>query len=334
MNDTFLRACRREPVPHTPVWFMRQAGRYMPEYRRLRQKHDVLTLTRTPELAAEISLQPVRALGVDAAILFADIMLVPLAMGVNLRIVDSVGPVIDEPVRDAAAVGQLRSFGRPDIEYLRRTIQLLRSELEVPLIGFSGAPFTLASYLIEGKPSREWVHTKRLMYTEPQLWDTLMTKLTEVVIFYLREQIDAGAQAVQLFDSWVGCLSPADFQTYAAPYNSKILEALKDSGVPRIVFGTDTAGLMPEFAAAADVVGVDWRLDLARARQLLPHHALQGNLDPAVLLAGEGAVETAAGRILNSLPDRAGFIFNLGHGVPREADPDALRRLVDYVHSH
>jgi uroporphyrinogen decarboxylase len=334
-NDTFLRACRREPVEHTPVWFMRQAGRYLPEYRKLREKYDVLTLTQTPDLAAEISLQPIRTLGVDAAILFADIMLVPIAMGVPVRIVDSVGPVIDAPIRDAKAVAALRSFGRPEIEYLRQTIKLLRSELKVPLIGFSGAPFTLASYLIEGAPSRDWILTKKLMHTEPALWKALMTKLSDAVIFYLREQIEAGAQAVQLFDSWVGGLAPADFAAFVAPYNARIFHALADAGVPRIIFGTDTAGLMPAFGEIdCEVVGVDWRLDLRRARELFPKKTLQGNLDPAALLAGPVTTIAQADHILRSLPDRTGFIFNLGHGVPRETDPDTLKRLVDYVHTH
>jgi uroporphyrinogen decarboxylase len=334
-NDTFLRAAIGEHTDHTPVWFMRQAGRYMPEYRQMREKHDVLTLARTPELAAEISLQPVRSLGVDAAILFADIMLVPIAMGVDVRIEDQVGPIIDEPVRDARAVQRLREFGRADIEYLRETIRMLRRELKVPLIGFSGAPFTLASYLIEGAPSRTWTHTKRLMYQEPELWEELLAKLTDAIIFYLQEQIDAGAQAVQLFDSWVGCLSPADFRQFVAPHANRVFAALADTGVPRIAFGTDTATLLPDFAAAdIEVLGLDWRVDIAQVREQFPALALQGNLDPVVLLAGQKAVEQHAGRILRSLPNRRGFIFNLGHGVPREADPETLKLLVDYVHTH
>lgn len=334
-NDTFLRACRLEATNYAPVWFMRQAGRYMPEYRALRAKYDVLTLTQTPELAAEISLQPVRALGVDAAILFADIMLVPIAMGVEVRIVDSIGPVIDDPVDSRGAISRLRQFDRPDIEYLRQTIQLLRRELKVPLIGFSGAPFTLASYLIEGAPSRTWIKTKRFMYEEPQLWHQLMDKLSAAIIFYLEEQADAGAQALQLFDSWVGALGPADFREYVLPYNRRIFTALAHTGVPRITFGTDTAGILTDFADVdCEVVGIDWRQDIAKARQLLPDKAVQGNLDPIALAAGWDVTRHKAAQILESLPNRRGFIFNLGHGVWKEAHPDTLQRLVEYVHEH
>ena len=334
-NDTFLRACRLEPTDYTPVWFMRQAGRYMQEYRELRHKHDVLTLTQTPELAAEISLQPVRALGVDAAILFADIMLVPIAMGVEVKIVDAIGPVIDEPVNTKTAVSGLREITRADIEYLRETIRILRGELKVPLIGFSGAPFTLASYLIEGMPSRTWLKTKRFMYEEPKLWHELMGKLTTAIIFYLHEQADAGAQALQLFDSWVGALSPADFREYVLPYNRRIFTALADTGVPRIAFGTDTAGILTDFADVdCEVVGLDWRQDIAKARTLLPDKAVQGNLDPIALAAGWDVTKHKAGQILQSMPNRRGFIFNLGHGVWKDAQPDTLRRLVEYVHEH
>lgn len=334
-NDTFLRACQMEATDYTPIWFMRQAGRYMPEYRELREKYDMLTLTQTPELAAEISLQPVRALGVDAAILFADIMLVPIAMGVAVKIVDAIGPIIDEPVDNKAAISRMRQFGRSDIEYLRQTIKILRGELKIPLIGFSGAPFTLASYLIEGSPSRAWLKTKRFMYKEPGLWHQLMEKLTAAIIFYLQEQADAGIQALQLFDSWVGALSPSDFREYVLPYNRRIFAALASTGIPRIIYGTDTAGIITDFADVdCEVVGIDWRLDLAKTRQLLPDKAIQGNLDPAVLSSGWDITEHKAGQILQSLPNRRGYIFNLGHGVWKEASPDTLRRLVDYVHTH
>jgi uroporphyrinogen decarboxylase len=333
-NDTFLRACRLEPTDYTPVWFMRQAGRYMPEYRKLREKYDMLTLARTPELAAEISLQPVRFMAVDAAILFADIMLVPIAMGVDVKIVDAIGPIIDNPVRTQADVDRLHQFARADIEYLRQTIKILRGELKIPLIGFSGAPFTLASYLIEGKPTREWRHTKHIMYTLPDLWHELMAKLTDAAIFYMHEQVDAGAQALQLFDSWVGALSAADFREYVQPYNHRILAALAGTGVPRIVFGTDTGSFLTDFADPdCEVVGLDWRIDIARARRLLLGKALQGNLDPAVLAADWPTITRKTDQILTSLPDRTGFIFNLGHGVWKEANPETLKRLVDYVHT-
>jgi uroporphyrinogen decarboxylase len=334
-NDNFLRACRSQPTDHTPVWFMRQAGRYMPEYRQLRKQHDMLTLARTPELAAEISLQPVRFMEVDAAILFADIMLVPIAMGVDVKIVDSIGPIIDAPVRTQADVDRLHQFARADIDFLRQTIQILRNELKVPLIGFSGAPFTLASYLIEGKPTRQWMETKRFMYEQPRLWHQLMGKLTEAIIFYLHEQVDAGAQALQLFDSWVGALSAADFREYVQPYNQRILSSLTDTAVPRIIFGTDTGSFLTDFADGdCEVVGVDWRMDLSRARQLLPGKALQGNLDPAVLAAGWDVVQEHTDQVLSQLSDRTGYIFNLGHGVWKEASPETMKRIVDYVHAH
>ena len=313
---------------------MRQAGRYLPEYRALRQKYDVLTLACTPELAAEVSLQPVRRLGVDAAILFADIMLVPIAMGIDVQIVDSIGPVIDHPIRSSPDVERLRQFARADIDFLRQTILLLRAELKVPLIGFSGAPFTLASYLIEGRPTRDWQLTKHFMYTQPALWAKLMDKLTQAIIFYLAEQVEAGAQAVQLFDSWVGCLSSTDYLRFVHPFNQRILSSLAGTGVPRIVFGTDTTAILADFAANCEVAGLDWRIALPQARKLLPQLALQGNLDPAVLGAGWEVIASHTDELLKSLPDRRGFIFNLGHGVWKQADPDQLRRLVDYVHTH
>lgn len=334
-NDTFLRAARREVTDYTPVWFMRQAGRYMPEYRELRKKYDVLTLATTPELAAEVSLQPVRFMSIDAAILFADIMLVPIAMGVSVKIIDSVGPVIDAPIASAADIGRLQEITTTDIDFLVDTIKILVGELKVPLIGFSGAPFTLASYLIEGKPTREWKHTKRFMYDEPQLWHSLMKKLTDAIILYLHEQVTAGCGAIQLFDSWVGCLSAADFRTYVAPYNHEILASLKGTGVPRIVFGTDTAAMLTDFAdPECEVVGLDWRIDLSRARALLPNKALQGNLDPAVLSSPWGIIQDKTQTILDSLPDRTGYIFNLGHGVWRDASPETMKKLVEYVHEH
>ncbi|HUD11420.1 MAG TPA: uroporphyrinogen decarboxylase [Candidatus Saccharimonadia bacterium] len=334
-NDTFIRAALGQTTDHTPVWFMRQAGRYMPEYRKLREKYDVLTLAQTPELAAQVSLQPVKFMPVDAAILFADIMLVPIAMGAGVRIVDAIGPVIDEPIQTQADIDKLHDFGAPDIDYISQTIKILKGELTVPLIGFSGAPFTLASYLIEGKPTREWHLTKKLMYDQPNMWHNLMRKLTTSIIFYLREQIRAGAGAIQLFDSWVGCLSAADFRQFVQPYNHEILAAIKTKGVPRIVFGTDTAAMLTDFADPdCEVVGLDWRIDLPGARRLLPHKALQGNLDPAVLACSWNVIENATNRILASLPNRTGYIFNLGHGVWKDANPDTLKHLVEYIHAY
>jgi uroporphyrinogen decarboxylase len=334
VDDTFLKACRKLPTDHVPVWFMRQAGRYLPGYKKLRQSHEVLDIARTPELAAEVSLEPVSTLGVDAAILFADIMLVPMAMGTSLKIVDAIGPVIDEPIQNSAGVSALAEFGPSDIQFLTDTIRLIKSDSPVPLIGFSGAPFTLASYLIEGKPSRTWTKTKRFMYEEPKLWDQLMTKLTKAIGTYLDTQVTAGVDALQLFDSWVGCLSPADFRTFVLPYNRQIFDNLKSSSVPRIIFGTDTGAMLRDFASVdCEVIGLDWRTEISQARALFPDKALQGNLDPAVLLAGKEQVEAQTKAILEEAGDGPGYIFNLGHGVLPDVSPDTMKELVEYVHA-
>lgn len=333
-NDTFLRAARGEATDYTPIWIMRQAGRYLPEYQALRTKHDVLTMTRTPEIAAAISLQPVRRFGLDACILFADIMLVPIAMGVDVRIVDAIGPVIDEPITSLKQVKKLKMLTPDSIDYLLKTIKILRGELTVPLIGFSGAPFTLASYLIQGQPSRDWQTTKLVMYQQPQLWAELMTRLTDAIIVYLQTQVAAGAQAIQLFDSWVGCLSPSDFRRYVLPYNQRIMTALGESQVPRIVFGTDTGAILGDFAEVdCEVVGVDWRIDIGRAQSLVAPRTIQGNLDPVVLVAGGAGMRQAVDLIFDSLASRQNFIFNLGHGILPETKPANVQRLVDYVHS-
>jgi len=335
MNDAFLKACRREPAAHIPVWFMRQAGRSLPGYRKLRETYDVLTLARTPELAARVSLEPVARLGVDAAILFADIMLLPISMGIDVKIVDSIGPVIDEPLKAPADLAQLEPFSPARLEYLATTIKILRRELKVPLIGFSAAPFTLASYLIEGRPTRTWANTKRYMLEQPDAWDQLMSTLANAIIQYLKLQIRAGAQAVQLFDSWAGCLAPAHYRQFVLPHTKKIFESLKDENVPRLHFGTDTAGLLADFANVdCEVIGLDWRIDLATARRLIhPAKALQGNLDPAVMLASRPLIETQAAGLLAALPDRAGYIFNFGHGVLPATDDAKLKALVDYIHA-
>lgn len=333
VNDIFLKACRSEPVDRIPVWFMRQAGRSLPGYRALRKKYDVLTLARTPELAAQVSLEPIGLLGVDAAILFADIMLLPLAMGVDLHIVDSVGPVIEHPINMAKDVDALRPFERQNGAYLEKTIDILRHELKVPLIGFSGAPFTLASYLIEGKPSRTWIKTKRFMIEESAAWDRLMTLLSDAIIEYLSMQIDAGAQAVQLFDSWIGCLSPAEYRRYVLPHVQRIFLALKQKNVPRIHFGTDTGAMLKDFSNVdCEVIGVDWRIDIADAKAAIGKKAVQGNMDPVILLADTKTIEAAADAIVAAIPSKTGFIFNLGHGMLPEADDKKVKHLVDYIH--
>ena len=333
MNDIFLRAARGEKTEHIPVWLMRQAGRSLPGYRKLREKYGVLELAQTPELAAQVSIEPVERLGVDAAILFADIMLLPLALGVKLEIVDSVGPVINSPIESKADIERLLPFKKSNITYLGDTIRLLRQQLEVPVIGFSGAPFTLASYLIEGKPTRDWTKTKRFMLEEPELWELLMRKLSDSVIGYLDVQIQAGAQAVQIFDSWVGCLTPADYRAHVLPHVQKIFSALKERKVPRIHFGTDTGAMLEDFADVdCEVIGIDWRIELSKAREIVGKRALQGNLDPAVLLCDWSVIEKKVDEMLSDLGNTKGYIFNLGHGVPPQADDRQIKRLVEYVH--
>ena len=328
-----MAACRREPVDATPVWFMRQAGRSLPEFRAVRERHSLLDACHTPEIAAELTLQPVRRLGVDAAILFGDIVVPLRGMGVELDIVEGTGPVIADPLRGPSDVDRLRSLEpSDDVPYVLETIRLLVAELEVPLIGFGGAPFTLASYLVEGGPSRDLARTKALMFGAPEVWFELMDRLAASTTSYLRAQIDAGAAAVQLFDSWAGTLAPADYATYALPSVRHIMAGLEGLGAPRIVFGVATGELLGLFAeSGADVVGVDWRvpLDAARAR-IGDELAFQGNLDPAACLAPWDVVRDKAARILSQ--GGRGHVFNLGHGVLPGTDPDLLRRLVEFVH--
>ena len=335
MNDLFLRACRREPVERTPVWFMRQAGRYQPEYRALRERHGILEICRTPELAAQVTTLPVERLGVDAAILFSDIMVPVAAMGVDLRIEDGVGPVIDSPVRGGDDVARLRTLEpEDDVPFVLEAVRMLAKDLDVPLIGFSGAPFTLASYLIEGEPSREFARTKSFMWAEREAWRALMTVLADSVLAYLRAQVEAGASAVQLFDSWVGTLSPDEYAVHVAPYSARILQGLADLEVPRIHFGVGTGELLQAMRdAGAEVIGVDWRVRLDRAWSRVGDGvAVQGNLDPAAVLAPWDVVERSAKQVLAYAGGRPGHVFNLGHGVLPATEPDTLRRLVDLVH--
>lgn len=330
----FLAACRREVTDAPPVWFMRQAGRSLPEYRALRERHTILEMCRTPDLAAEATLQPVRRHGVDAAILFSDIVVPLQAMGVDLTIEPGVGPVVADPIREVADVDRLRPLDvEGGVPFVPETVGILAPELTVPLIGFGGAPFTLATYLIEGGPSKTHSRTKSLMYSEPATWHKLMDRLSEAVLAYLRAQIEAGAGAVMLFDSWVGHLAPEDYRTYVMPGVERILRGLDDLGAPRIVFGVTTGELLPLLAqTGADVVGVDWRVPLDRARERTGERvALQGNLDPAACLAPWEVVRERAADVLRRGGGR-GHIFNLGHGVLPETDPDILTRLVDFVH--
>jgi uroporphyrinogen decarboxylase len=333
LNDSpFLRACRGQDVPHTPVWFMRQAGRSLPEYRKVREGIAMLESCRRPDLVTEITLQPVRRHNVDAAILYSDIVVPIAAAGVDLDIGPGTGPVVGSPIRAAADLDRLRPITTEDVGFVAEAVRLLVGELGgTPLIGFAGAPFTLASYLIEGGPSRTYTRTKAMMYGDPQLWHALLSRLAGITLAFLRTQIDAGVSAVQLFDSWAGALSEADYREYVLPHSRTVLDGLAGAGVPRIHFGVGTAVLLGAMAeAGADVVGVDWRTPLDQAVTL--GRALQGNLDPAVLFAGREVVEREAGRVIEQGRAARGHVFNLGHGVLPDTDPDVLTRLVDFVH--
>jgi uroporphyrinogen decarboxylase len=334
-ESPFLRACRRLPVPHTPVWFMRQAGRSLPEYLRVRGGVPMLEACARPDMVIEITLQPLRRYAVDAAIFFSDIVVPLKAIGVDLDIKPGVGPVIADPVRDAEAVARLRRLTPDDVPYVTEAVRGLVGELGgTPLIGFAGGPFTLASYLIEGGPSKNHDHTKAMMYGEPELWDRLMERLADITIASMKVQVEAGASAVQLFDSWVGAIGPQDYRASVLPHTRRIFEALEPLDVPRIHFGVGTGellGLMGE--AGADVVGVDWRVPLDEAvHRVKPGKALQGNLDPALLFAPWEVIEARARDVLARGRTAEGHIFNLGHGVLPATDPDVLARLADLVH--
>ncbi|MEU3096237.1 uroporphyrinogen decarboxylase [Streptomyces sp. NPDC006967] len=335
-DSAFLRACRREPVPHTPVWFMRQAGRSLPEYRKVREGIGMLDSCTRPDLVAEITLQPVRRHRVDAAIYFSDIVVPLKAIGIDLDIKPGIGPVVEQPIRTRADLGRLRDLTPEDVSYVTEAIGMLTRELgPTPLIGFAGAPFTLASYLIEGGPSRTYENAKAMMYGDPELWADLLDRLAGITAAFLKVQIEAGASAVQLFDSWAGALAPADYRRSVLPASAKVFDAVAGYGVPRIHFGVGTGELLKPMAeAGADVVGVDWRVPMDEAaRRVGPGKALQGNLDPTVLFAGTEAVETKAQEVLDAAAGLEGHIFNLGHGVMPSTDPDALTRLVEYVHT-
>jgi uroporphyrinogen decarboxylase len=329
------RACRREAVERTPVWFMRQAGRSLPEYRELRKRHDLFSVCRQPELCAEVTLQPVRAHNVDAAVMFADIMLPVIGMGVDVELVENVGPVIADPVRTSADVDRLQ-VPEPEeaVPFILEAVRLVRAELpaEKAVIGFAGGPFTVAGYLIEGKPTREFVQTKRCMYGQPDVWHALMDKLADTFVAYLRAKVAAGADVIQLFDSWVGTLSADDYQEFVAPYSARVLAAID---VPTIHFGTGTTHLLPAMReAGGDVIGLDWRIPIDRGWEIVgADRGVQGNLDPALLLGPFERVAAAANRILDAVAGRRGHIFNLGHGVLPDTDPADLARLVELVHA-
>lgn len=336
MDDSpFIRACRRQPVPHTPIWLMRQAGRYMPEYRAVRSRLSFLELCHNPEAAAEVTITAARALGVDAAIIFADILLLLEPLEVGLEFAAGDGPRIAAPVREPGQIDKLQTYDvRERLQFVCEAIRLTRDELrEMPLIGFAGAPFTLASYLIEGGGSRNYVATKRLMYGDEVHWHRLMSLLAGLVNTYLHAQIDAGAHAVQLFDSWAGCLTPFDYERYVAGHSTAALRGLSER-VPVIHFGTGTAGILTAMrGAGGDVVGADWRIALDDAWQRIGHdRGIQGNLDPVTLFAPTDVIERAADDVLRRAAGRNGHIFNLGHGILPDTPVDHVRFLVDRVH--
>ncbi len=336
-NDLFLRACRREAVERIPVWYMRQAGRYQPDYRDVRKRYSLIEICEHPEMCVQVTLSPVQQLGVDAAILFSDIMVPIGAMGMSFEIQKDRGPVMEHPIRQASDIERLKPIDpESDVPYVMETIRILTRELKVPLLGFAGAPFTLASYMIEGGPSRDYLRTKAMMYGEPRLWYTLMDRLADMVITYLRAQVQAGASAVQIFDSWVGSLAPDDYAEYVLPTMQRIFSALEDLHVPRIYFGVTTGELLTLFAkTGADVYGIDWRVPIRSARNRVGRDvAIQGNLDPAVLLAPWPEVQRRAEAIIDMGIEQPGFIFNLGHGVFPSVSVEQLQRLTAFVHNY
>ncbi len=335
MEPLLVRACRREPVEHTPVWFMRQAGRSLPEYRELRKTYGLFDIVAQPELCAEVTLQPVRRHDVDAAVMFTDIMFPVLGMGVDVELVENVGPVISSPVRSAADVDRL-VVPEPEesVPTILEAVRLVRAALrdDQAVIGFCGGPFTVAGYLIEGKPSREFLRVKSMMYGEPELWHALMEKLTETFCAYVAAKIRAGADVIQVFDSWVGALSPSDYEEFVAPYSARILAAVD---APTIHFGTGTATLLGAMAkAGGDVIGLDWRVPLDLGwDEVGEGKGVQGNLDPALLLGPWERIEAETRAILDRAAGRPGHVFNLGHGVVPDTDPVVLRRLAEFVQS-
>lgn len=337
-EERMLAACNKQPVDCTPVWFMRQAGRCLAEYRELREKYGILEMTRTPELCAQVTLMPIDLMGVDAAVLYADIMLPLYGMDVPFSIDPGVGPIVHDPIRDAAAVRALKVVPAEEATpEIFETLRMLRGELarRAALVGFAGAPYTVASYMVEGRPSKDRARAKGMMFGQPALWAELMETLTEVTIRYLTAQIDAGAQVVQLFDSWVGDLGPSAYAEHVLPYSQRIFDAIRPTGIPTIHFGTGAGGMLELVASAgSDLVCVDWRVGLADAwRRIGDHKGIQGNLDPTMLLAGWDAVEADADRILAEAGGRPGHVFNLGHGVLPDTDPGILARLVEHVHT-
>jgi uroporphyrinogen decarboxylase len=336
-SDRFLKACKLEKADCTPVWFMRQAGRYMKEYRQIREQHSLIEMFKTPELAAEITLQPVDAFEVDAAIIFSDILMPLEGMGMNLEFVEGEGPVLRNPVRSRPDVDALRvADPEADLSYLLKSIRIVRSEIEgeIPLIGFAGAPFTLAGYAIEGGSSSNFLVTKKMMYAEKELWDLLMDKISDSVAACLLAQVKAGAHVVQIFDSWAGVLSPSDYRKYVLPHTQKVFRALDRAGICTIHFGTGTAGMLPLISeSGGNIISVDWRIPLDVAwHRIGSARGIQGNLDPAALLAPKPVLKEKAAEILELAGGQRGHIFNLGHGILQQTPEDSVKALVDFVH--
>ncbi|ASA20633.1 uroporphyrinogen decarboxylase [Paenibacillus donghaensis] len=337
-NDSFIRACRKQPTDHVPVWYMRQAGRYDPDYRVIKEKFSLLEICRQPELAAEVTLMPVKKLGVDAAILYSDIMNPVASLGVDFDIVKNIGPVIENPIRTAADVDRLKPIDvEGDLGHILETIRILDKQLEVPLITFAGAPFTIASYLIEGRPSKNYIRTKELMYSQPQVWEKLMDKLGDMVIAYLRSHVKSGGKAFQLFDSWVGALAPRDFEIYVLPTITRIFAELSELDVPKIYFpGVSSGELLPSLRKLqADVIGIDWRVSITEGRRRTGGgFAVQGNLDPLLLTAPMELLKERAKDLIDEGILEPGYIFNLGHGLFPEASLDKLRGLTEFIHEY
>ena len=335
-NSRFVRACKAQPVDRTPVWFMRQAGRYMPEYRAVRKQYSLIEICNRPQVAAEVTITAAEALGVDAAIIFADLLLPLEVMGMPFHFSPGEGPVIEQPLRDAESVAALRTDRASELGYVSQAVRLVSGHFgeKLPVIGFCGAPFTLASYMIEGGSSRNFLHTKKMMYSSPAVWDELMRKLVSVVAEYSIAQVNAGADVIQVFDSWVGCLSVEDYEHYVQPWTGDLVKQIQTSGVPVIYFGTSTTALLPSMKqSGAEVIGVDWRVPIDEAwRSMGMKDAVQGNLDPVLLFASWKELKSRAEEILRRVGGRPGHIFNLGHGILPETPVETVKALVDYVH--
>jgi uroporphyrinogen decarboxylase len=337
-NSRFVKACKALPVDRTPVWFMRQAGRYMPEYRAVRKQYSLIEICKNPKVAAEVTITAAEALGVDAAIIFADLLLPLEVMGLPFHFSAGEGPVIEQPLRDAEAIASLRTDRAADLGYVSQAVKLVCRHFgeSLPVIGFCGAPFTLASYMIEGGGSRNYLHAKKMMYSQPAAWDELMGKLVAVTSEYAIEQVHAGADVIQVFDSWVGCLSVSDYRQYVAPWSGKLVKKIQSAGVPVIYFGTDTTALLPAMKeTGAEVIGADWRVPIDDAwRSMGMRGGVQGNLDPVVLFAEWREIESRAEDILRRAAGRPGHIFNLGHGILPETPVENVKALAKFVQEH